>query len=214
MTEAKWVRSCDHLAMLAYLHAKGVDSFRKYRILLVAYCRVFLPVLFADERTRHAIETAEEYSDGSVDKAELARWKRAALKAVEWQPRLDIAIRLVTHVLPMRQAMEFPYFCFRPWRSSNYNRPTPVQRRRLGHIIRDVFGNPFRPVIPDPYWLSTTVVGLAQTIYFGRLFDHLSVLADALEDAGCDNPAILGHLRGSGPHCRGCWCLDLLLEKK
>ena len=54
---------------------------------------------------------------------------------------------------------------------------------------------------------------LAEAIYEERAFDRLAVLADALEEAGCTNPDILGHLRGPGPHVRGCWVLDCLLGK-
>jgi hypothetical protein len=54
---------------------------------------------------------------------------------------------------------------------------------------------------------------LAQGIYEERAFDDLPVLADALEEAGCDQPDLLAHLRGPGPHVRGCWAVDLLLGK-
>ena len=47
-----------------------------------------------------------------------------------------------------------------------------------------------------------------------RAFERLPILADALEEAGCTDAAILGHLRGPGPHVRGCWVIDLLLGKK
>jgi hypothetical protein len=63
-------------------------------------------------------------------------------------------------------------------------------------------------------WSDGTVVKLAQGIYEERAFDRLLILADALEDAGCDNAEILTHLRGSGPHVRGCWPVDLLLAKE
>jgi hypothetical protein len=69
-----------------------------------------------------------------------------------------------------------------------------------------------RPLL-DPCWLSPTPYTVAQYICEERAFDHLGVLADALEDAGCDNAEILGHLRGPGPHVRGCWVVDLILGK-
>src|SRR5580693_9134793 len=100
MTEQEWLACGDHFAMLAFLHTKGVNDFRKYRLLLVAYCRTFLPVLLTDERTRRAVEAAEAYADGAVVRVELARARRAALQAVEGQPRLDLAVRGVTHGLP------------------------------------------------------------------------------------------------------------------
>ena len=66
----------------------------------------------------------------------------------------------------------------------------------------------------DPAWLTSTVVSLAQPIYAERAFDRLPILADALEDAGCDNADTLTHCRSEGPHVRGCWALDLVLAKK
>jgi hypothetical protein len=55
---------------------------------------------------------------------------------------------------------------------------------------------------------------LAASIYEQRAFDRLPVLADALEEAGCTDADILGHLRGPGPHVRGCWAVDLILGKR
>jgi hypothetical protein len=62
-------------------------------------------------------------------------------------------------------------------------------------------------------WHGGTIPKLAQAIYDERAFDRLPVLADALEEAGCTDADLLGHLRGPGPHVRGCWALDLLLGK-
>jgi hypothetical protein len=42
---------------------------------------------------------------------------------------------------------------------------------------------------------------------------QLSLFADALEDAGCTDAELLGHLRSPGPHVRGCWAVDLVLGK-
>ncbi|MBL8793520.1 MAG: hypothetical protein JNM56_06430 [Planctomycetia bacterium] len=81
-------------------------------------------------------------------------------------------------------------------------------------LLRDIFGNPFRPITIDAAWLTSTVVSLAQAIYNERAFDRLPILADALEDAGCDNADILNHCRQPGEHIRGCWCVDLLLGKQ
>jgi len=80
-------------------------------------------------------------------------------------------------------------------------------------LLRDIFGNPFRPVAVDPEWLTSTVVALARGIYDDRAFDRLPILADALQDAGYENEDVLNHCRGPGPHVRGCWVVDLLLGK-
>jgi len=88
-------------------------------------------------------------------------------------------------------------------------------------LHRDIFGNPFRPVSLNPGWLTSGRIALAKGVYDNRQLpsgyldaDRLAVLADALEEAGCDNAEILGHLRGPGPHVRGCWPIDLLLGKE
>jgi hypothetical protein len=84
-------------------------------------------------------------------------------------------------------------------------------------LIRDLFGNPFRPPRVEGAWLRCrdgTAWRLASAIYEGRRFDELPVLADALEDGGCDDRALLTHCRGPGEHVRGCWALDAVLGKE
>jgi len=91
---------------------------------------------------------------------------------------------------------------------------------RQADLIRCLWQNPFRPIAIAPSWLTPTVLDLAQAAYDQRDLPQgtlelarLAVLTDALEDAGCTDPDILGHLRQPGPHTRGCWPLDLLLER-
>src|SRR5262249_43797709 len=88
-------------------------------------------------------------------------------------------------------------------------------------LLRDIFGNPFHPVALDSAWPTSTALGLATAAYDDRLLpagtldpDRLAILSDALEDVGCDNGDLLSHLRGPGPHVRGCWVIDLLLGKE
>ena len=92
-----------------------------------------------------------------------------------------------------------------------------VERDRQVSLVRDLFGNALRPITHDPAWSvwnDRTVVRLAESIYTERAFDRLPILADALEDAGCTDAAVLEHCRGPGPHVRGCWVVDLLLGKE
>jgi hypothetical protein len=84
------------------------------------------------------------------------------------------------------------------------------------NLVREVIGNPFQPFVVDPAWLSWregTVRILAQRIYDERTFELMPVLADALQDAGCEDNNALTHCRSPGPHVRGCWVLDHLLGK-
>jgi len=80
-------------------------------------------------------------------------------------------------------------------------------------IAREVLGNPFIPTDLDPRCLTARVVELAQGIYSERHFTRMPELADALAAVGCSERSILEHLRGAGPHFRGCWALDRVLGK-
>jgi len=84
----------------------------------------------------------------------------------------------------------------------------------LCRLLRCVFGNPFRPVVVGRTWRSAAVMGLARGIYADRAFDRLPILADALEEAECDDADLLTHCRSDGPHVRGCWAVDLVLGKE
>jgi hypothetical protein len=65
----------------------------------------------------------------------------------------------------------------------------------------------------DPGWRSPVVARLASECYESGTYDRLPILADALEDEGCQAVELLAHLRGPGPHARGCWAVDLALGK-
>jgi hypothetical protein len=110
---------------------------------------------------------------------------------------------------------------------------TPAARRRIATVaekqyqvavLRDVFGDPFRPVPAGSAqrrwrkqwetfltWSNATIPQLARAVYDERRFDRLPVLADALEEAGCSDAAILSHCREPAPHVRGCWVVDAIL---
>jgi hypothetical protein len=90
----------------------------------------------------------------------------------------------------------------------------PPARAEQCRWLREIFGNPFRPPQFDPTWLSADASTLASTMYDQRRFDGMPVLADALEEAGCTEQAILKHCRSKHKHARGCWLLDLLLARK
>jgi len=80
-------------------------------------------------------------------------------------------------------------------------------------VLREIIGNPFRPVTIDPAWHKPSVASLAQAIDEERAFDRMPILADALEDAGCTSHDMLSHCRGPGPHFLGCWVVDMILGK-
>ncbi|HJT34677.1 MAG TPA: hypothetical protein VJ783_21805 [Pirellulales bacterium] len=85
-------------------------------------------------------------------------------------------------------------------------------------LLRDIIGPLiFRPInLPAGVltWNGGAVVEMAQGIYREGAFDRLPILADALEEAGCDDADIISHCRQRRPHVRGCWVVDLLLGKE
>jgi hypothetical protein len=82
-------------------------------------------------------------------------------------------------------------------------------------LIRCLFGNPFRPVAFSPEWRTDTAVALACQMYESREFGAMPILADALQDAGCEDEQILLHCRDTNTtHVRGCWVVDLVLGKE
>ena len=94
-------------------------------------------------------------------------------------------------------------------------RPT-ARRERDGQVgvLKDIVGDPFRPAPFDAGWRTSSAVGIARQMYQLREFSAAPILADALQDAGCENADILDHCRGPGPHVRGCWVVDLILGKE
>jgi hypothetical protein len=112
---------------------------------------------------------------------------------------IDVTVRLATPIWWADRVLDQPQ--------------SPDERVAMAQSVRDVFGNPFRSVNIDSSWLTSDVRILAEGIYQDRAFDRMPILADALQDAGCDNEDILNHCRQTGEHVRGCWVVDLLLGK-
>jgi hypothetical protein len=96
------------------------------------------------------------------------------------------------------------------WKDGVRNNAIEYQR----HLVHDIFGNPFHPTTFDPTWRTEHTVGIATKMYDERNFDAMPILADALQDAGCDSEDILKHCREPGVHVRGCWVVDLVLGKE
>jgi hypothetical protein len=97
----------------------------------------------------------------------------------------------------------------------NYEPPLPAELAAQSALLRDIFGNPFRPVAFDPRWRSDTAVSLARVMYESRDFTAMPILADALQDAGCEDEPVLTHGRDPhGVHVRGCWVVDRVLGEE
>lgn len=170
-----------------------------------------------DKRLVNAINFAEEFADGMHAKKQLKRvWETYR---GGWSP-IPVSCLLETDSQGLREAAEQFARESGGWHTEQISleaRGHPAHVARVverNHLLRCVFGNPFRPVVFDPKWWSETATALAAGIYEERAFDRLPILADALEEAGCDHADVLAHCRGSGPHARGCWVVDLVLGKE
>jgi hypothetical protein len=213
MTEAEWLACNDPAPMLGLLHGKASD--RKLRLFAVACCRRIWH-LIPNGACRKAVETSERYADALVQRAELET-ARAIIggRPTRRLPGGQMSGRTAAFRAAIASAEDAAHAAARAARATG-QQAKEIERRGQSDLLRCVFGNPFRPASIDPSWLAWnngTVVKLAQGIYDDRAFDHLPVLADALEEAGCQDTDILGHCRQPGPHVRGCWVVDATLVK-
>jgi hypothetical protein len=217
MTEAEWLVRDDPLPMLTYL--RGQVSERKLRLYACACCRGMWDWL-TDERSRVAVEKAERFTDGRATAEELAACYRPARKfSIEWARQHPEDPRQFNLIAPADAAATCPFDAARTgaldagWGSGGGERlPGSTSYAALADLVRDIFGNPFRPVSPGP-WITPAAVSVAQDIYDRRDFAALPVLADLLEEAGCPDQSVLDHCRLPGEHARGCWAVDLILGK-
>src|SRR5262249_38268093 len=92
---------------------------------------------------------------------------------------------------------------------------TVREAERAAHLelVRCVFGALFHPTAFDPAWRTPAAVALARSLYEDRRFGDMPLLADAREEAGCADEAMLSHCRGPGPHVRGCWVVNAVLKR-
>jgi hypothetical protein len=138
-----------------------------------------------------------------------------ATRAAEWTAglRLADATEVVAHSTVTIRASPLSQGPGRP--PGRVGRQQEESSFQAG-LLRCLFRSPFWPAAADGAWITGgggTVTRLARAIYDERAFGRLPVLADALEEAGCTDPAVLVHCRGGGPHARGCWVVDALLGK-
>jgi hypothetical protein len=214
MTDAEWSSCTDPGRMLRFLRLR--QGYRKMYLFAVACCRRRWDLL--PEASRQCVEVVERYADGlaTLDEVEAAR--AAASEAANWARLGKDAARTYTLALAAVNATNPS-----PFEAARHAAMFSADRNQPGNdqadLLRDIAGNPFRPVRWKRSWLSWNdgvLPRLAQAAYDERhpesgVLDptRFAILADALEDAGCTDRTILDHCR-SGEHVRGCWLLDLV----
>lgn len=205
MTESEWLVCSEPVLMLEFLRGKA--SNRKLRLFAIAsfICRGFDVANDSTDvsvqEARQAVMVAEFYADGSLSE-----------QAID-----EARSRLFFQVLLQPEALSAARQSCRSTINLSCRKGTNAVvtiSETLSALLRDIFGNPFRPVAIDPKWKKPPILALTESIYNDRAFDHVAGLADTIEEAGCQDAEILDHLRGSGKHVRGCWVVDLLIGKE
>jgi hypothetical protein len=224
MTETEWLGCDDPEEMLESLRGRASD--RTFRLFACACCRRIWDRL-PDPCNRDLVAAVEDYPNGNFDDPVLhAVICASSAREHEFrdEPAYWIAEYLGRGFYKGTAVGSAVSVAVRARSVANGKSRGEVEGAAQAALLRDIFGNPFRPVRIDPAWLTWsdgTVRRLAAAVYQERELESghldvasLSVLADALEDAGCTDAELVGHLRGPGPHVRGCWMVDLLLGKE
>lgn len=184
MTEAEWLAGTDPQQLLDVLTR---TSDRKLRLFACACCRQVWHLL-TDARSRQAVETAERYADGEVSGEELSSASGLAYRA--WVAAGPASSPTADRLFPALSVTTIrPDQDFRPqadlWVILERN---GVSRTIQATMLRDIVGNPYRPVVryqgtnavtvatvqgvsrylPLADWLSPTVFGVAQRAYEER----------------------------------------------
>jgi hypothetical protein len=210
MTEAEWFASDQPWALFEVVAARLTP--RKERLMALGLCRL-LPALSLRPPILRVLAAAESLADRP------ATGRRAGLEAgllgvrLAWGGHTAGSARsALDHAVAGNAGSTIAAVGLT--RETLDGRPPAGTDHAMAASIRDIVGNPFRPVTFDPDWRSSTAVTLARQMYESREFSAMPILADALQDAGCEDDAILSHCRDpQQSHVRGCWVVDLVLGK-
>jgi hypothetical protein len=215
MTPAHWLAHEKTMTLLKSLRSRSTD--RKLRLFACACGRRVEHLGYrggtADsfdacrDADRRAIEVAEQVADGLRPTADLIAASR---------PLATGSIgRFVTRSAAKTAAAEVVNLLYLLAIPPHEAKTAKKLLKLLGQVelLREIFGD-IRPVRFSGQWRTSTAVALAHQMYESLDFSAMPILADALQDAGCDSAEILDHCRGPGPHVRGCWVVDLVLAKE
>jgi hypothetical protein len=232
MTEAEWLSNEGSGWLLEYTKRNSwltpLARNRKYRLAAIEIVRQALGTRVTSSIAR-VIETAESMCENQTSLRDVA----SAIHEADSEIRADLWSDLGELLGELGSPDAFSALnavALFTWRRSGSQAYLPEGNERQVialhcRIIREIFGNPFRPVTFDAAWRTSAAVALATQMYESREFGNMPILADALEDAGCDNADIIAHCRdphlleGGGalpprtPHVRGCWVVDLVLGR-
>jgi len=202
MTEAEWLASTDPAAMGEAVLRKRRTSPRVLRLFMAAFW----------SWQSHRLGSEDERDKLKQRAAWVEEWADTGARPKEAGERNTFVFYNSSARAGFMSTVRAP---------AGWNDGEPAKQRAVW-ALREVFGNPFatrrkrkneprRGWMFDPAWRTDTAVSLAKQMYESRDFGAMPILADALQDAGCDNEDTLSHCRKPGEHVRGCWVLDLVL---
>jgi hypothetical protein len=189
---------------------------RKLRLFALACCHR-IEARLTHHLSRQALVLAEKYTEGLATDEDMRELSHRFMDVYNIRlagigrdrnatdtADLDAAFDMMLKVFPANTALS----------AVRAARDQSEERLIQSQLLRCIFGNPFHPITLDTAWLNPPVKALARSLDSDRRFEELPILADALDEAGCQEPSVLDHLRSSGPHVRGCWPLDLILGRE
>jgi hypothetical protein len=230
-SDTEWQRSQDLYRLLNPLEKRVSD--RKLMLFSIA-CVRHIWRLLTDRRSREIVEVVEKYVDGAADEEETslllkrfddAYWRGELMAGAHYE-----AVRCVAQKgsgASLQAAVEAEDAAgsaaarevddteeWSPAKTAAWKEAEDAERDAQLRLLRDIMGNPFRPIVMQSGWLTSEVVKLASSIYQQCAFDKMPELANALEGAGCSDEEVLRHCRDQAIHARGCWVVDGILGKK
>jgi hypothetical protein len=241
MTEQEWLADTDPQPKIVFLNDRDA-SVRKFRLFSCACARRVWD-LMAGDHPRDVVVATERFADGLLTEVNLRVVAQAFRDTYPPRMTPDYPVPpsyvagMVAYYTAWTNSVSFPEGLHLNEHGTEsvcawarfarvlhetglweweYPHDHPTASAEAGYqcrLLRCIFGNPIRSVAYDPTWRTAAVFGLAEAIYADRAFDRLPILADALEDAGCDDRDMLAHCRTDPDHARGCWVVDLILGK-
>jgi hypothetical protein len=221
LTEEEWENYIDPVLLLEHVR-KG--SARKLRLYACACFRAIqgAPFRFSlSPEILQLVAVAERFADGAAKEEERGKAVRSASKWNDDPGSFKSAARKTLEKDGYKAAVSTVRSMVEEYEEIEDESGLDAVDRVvainevLSPNIREIFGNPFQPVKFNKKWRTSDVKALATGIYKDAVFDRMPILADALQDAGCDSDELLSHLREHpDAHVRGCWALDLVLGKE
>jgi hypothetical protein len=210
MTEAEWLVCYDPEVMLRHIRKKA--SQRKLRLFAVACCRQVWHLL--NPKHHKSVGVAERFADGEATVTELRAAHSILLDPYHFTHRSEESHAAAFAGYQVAHGAAYDAARIAAESARLALPPGDAAAAAQVVLLSDLFGNPFCKARFNKKWRTTTAVALAKGMYESRDFSAMPILADALQDAGCDSDDILNHCRDEkATHVRGCWVVDCVLGK-